>query len=263
MQLFQREYGEGEMAVVVLHGLLGSAHNWHTVARNLSQRYRLIVPSLRNHGESPHAPHTTDAMVSDIHELLDRNRLDKAVLLGHSMGGMVAMRFAMLYPERLAGLVVVDVSPVAFVHRLLPVLQALTEVDLGQVKSKADADAQLAAQVAAVPVRQFLLQNLRRGPDGIYSWQCNLAELHNYVGTERFTLQEGQVYTENCLFIAGGRSELRIDQQADLIREHFPKADLKIIKEAGHWIHFEAREEFTAMVADYLAGLANHELNRV
>lgn len=256
MKLIFQKYGEQGPGMLILHGLLGSAQNWTTVARHLAQSHTVYVPDLRNHGNSPHGAHTFEGMVDDILQLMRDEDIRKPLLIGHSMGGLVGMTLATFYPNRLQGLVVVDIAPVPNLNRLQGIIEAMVRLDLSTITSRADADARLAQTIASKTVRQFLLTNLKREENGSYRWKCNLAELHRFVsGSERFELPQGAKYAGQTLFIAGGKSDHRVWTQEELIRQHFPAARLKIIPHAGHWIHFEAREDFLRLVNEFAATL--------
>ena len=245
MQLEYKNYGETGPPVIILHGLLGSSKNWHTAARKLAEECRVTVPSLRNHGGSPHGRHGLDEMVGDVLHWLDQQDVSRVFLLGHSMGGMVAMALACRYPERLQGLVVVDISPVNHLNPMLPTFAALESVSLERIKRREDADNQLAQAISSPFVRQFLLQNLKRTEEGTYVWQCNLPELSRFVREEKqFFLQPSDRFTGATLFIGGGRSEHRLEDQHTAIQRHFPQSTLVMIPEAGHWVHFEALQPF-------------------
>ena len=252
MQLKYREFGSGPTKLLILHGLLGSSQNWNAVAQKLASFHNVIVPDLRNHGHSPHGTHTIEAVRDDVLELIDELQLDKILLMGHSMGGLAAMAFACAYPDRLLGLIVVDIGPIAGLSSMEWILKALQGIELSQVRSRADADRALSKSVENPIVRQFLLQNLRRHEDGSYQWRCNLPELHRFVSDRtRFRLASTDAYVGPTLFVAGGRSEHKISEQKEVIHQHFPNAELVTIPQAGHWVHFEAITEFVDVVASF------------
>jgi len=253
MKLNFRSYGEGTKRLVILHGLLGSSQNWHSAATKLSENFQILVPDQRNHGASPHGDHTIERLSEDALNLLHQQHIDKAVLIGHSMGGLAAMLFAFRNPQCLKGLIVVDIAPVSQMDRMDWIFEALAAVDLSAVKQRQHAEEQLAVNISSPLVRQFLLQNLKRQEDGTYAWRCNLPELHIFVQKENgFELKESDKYEGPTLFIGGGRSEHRIAEKEELIARHFPNYQLTIIPNAGHWVHFEAMEEFIAVVNDFI-----------
>ena len=174
MELYYREYGsyrERHPTLILLHGLLGSSSNWHSIARKLEANHHVIVPDLRNHGRSPHSDDVGyPSLAQDVADLMDEHGLDSAVLIGHSMGGKAAMWLALEQPERVAGLVVVDIAPVAYPNRFDAIYAALQAVDLNNLKQRDEADAILAGYLDGVALRQYLLQSLQQR-DGVWSWR--------------------------------------------------------------------------------------------
>ncbi|TDI93469.1 MAG: alpha/beta fold hydrolase [Caldithrix sp.] len=255
MKLNIKKYGTDGPAVLVLHGLLGSSQNWHSAATKLSKKFQILVPDQRNHGDSPHGTHTIQRLSEDALNLLDQQNIDKIFLIGHSMGGLAAMSFSFKNPQRLKGLIVVDIAPVSQMDRMDWIFEALAAVDLSAVKQRQHAEEQLAINISSPLVRQFLLQNLKRQEDGTYAWRCNLPELHIFIQKDTgFELKESDQYEGPTLFIGGGRSEHRIAEKEELIARHFPDYQLTMIPNAGHWVHFEAMEEFITTVTDFISG---------
>jgi pimeloyl-ACP methyl ester carboxylesterase len=253
MKLNVRKYGTDGPAVAILHGLLGSSQNWHSAATKLSQKFMILVPDQRNHGDSPHGDHAIERLSEDVLNLLDQQNIGKTFLIGHSMGGFAAMSFAFKNPERLKGLIAVDIAPIAQLDRMDWIFEALAAVDLSAVKQRQHAEEMLTVNISSPLVRQFLLQNLKRQEDGTYTWRCNLPELHNFVRKDGgFDLKESDKYEGPTLFIGGGRSEHRIAEKEELIARHFPNYQLTMIPNAGHWVHFEATEKFITIVTDFI-----------
>lgn len=252
IELTYRQYGEGS-PMVILHGLFGSAANWGGHAKAFAAHRRVLVPDLRNHGGSPHAD-TMDyvAMAGDVEALLDRLGLDAVALLGHSLGGKVAMQFALHHPERVERLIVADIAPRAYSGNQDAVIAALEAVDLSRVDSRKAADRQLAAHIAAEPLRAFLLTNLVRGADG-YRWRINLAAIiAGLPGIYAFPDPRGRRYEGPALFISGANSGYVGDADQGPIRTLFPAARFARIAGAGHWLHAERPVEFRQAVQDFL-----------
>lgn len=256
MLLNIREYGDASAApLVLLHGLFGSAANWGTVARALAPRYRVIVPDLRNHGQSPHHPvHDYPSMVGDLVETLDGLRIDRALLVGHSMGGKVAMHLALQYPARVAGISVVDMAPVAYQHSFDAVLAGFSAVDLAALRDRADADRQMATRIAGKGVRAFLLQNLVKQPDG-WVWRLDLDTL---AAAQRAITgfpepPPGTRYDGPAAFIHGELSDYVRPSHRPRIRELFPQARLCQVAEAGHWVYADRPQGFSDCLDDFLA----------
>lgn len=255
MQLNYRKYGADKSGIplLILHGLLGSSQNWHSLAQTLAAQYPVLVPDLRNHGESPHGEHRIELIVQDILELFETEQIRRAFVVGHSMGGLAAMMLAFANPELLEGVVVVDIAPGTITANFRTIFDALMRLDLSQLKTREDADRDLSASIENLRVRQFLLQNLKRQPDGRFAWKCNLPELQRFVNDpKRFRIADHQYYAGPTLFIAGERSEYRIWERTDTIRKHFPRAEMRIVPGAGHWVHFDAPAEFVKILREFV-----------
>lgn len=256
MQLKTRKYRSNNQNLLILHGLLGSSQNWHSVAQRFAEHLQVLVPDLRNHGESPHDEHGIQLMSEDVLDLLEQENIDKTVLMGHSMGGLAAMRFAFEHPGKLHGLIVVDIAPEPQLSRMNWIFEALESIDLSTVRKKEHADRQLAERITDAQIRRFLLQNLRRQEDASYEWQCNLPELHRFVRDEaRFQVNKEDVYEGPTLFIGGENSDHKIAEREESIARHFPEYRLEMVKNAGHWVHFDAMERFVDIVRSFISEL--------
>jgi esterase len=249
------EYGAGP-ALAILHGLFGSGRNWTTIAKRLGARYRVITLDLRNHGASPWAETMAyGEMADDVRASLAALGHRNFALLGHSMGGKVAMLAALRDPEAVERLVVADIAPVAYPQRHLRLVAALRALDLAGVRRRAEADAILAAAVPDPAERGFLLQNMVFD-GGAARWRINLAaierEMPVLIGFP--PIPTGTTYAGPSLFVGGGRSDyLRPDDEPE-IRLLFPRARIARIPEAGHWLHAETPQAFLELVEAFLAG---------
>lgn len=242
--------GEGRPPLVVLHGLLGSSRNWQTTGRDLAAHWHVLALDARNHGRSPHAPEMTyDAMADDLAAWLDRQGLARASIMGHSMGGKTAMRFACRHPERVERLVVVDIAPKDYhwvAHRAE--FAAMNELDLSSLQSRQEAELRFEARVADFGMRKFLATNLERTADG-WRWAINLPVLTAALPVlEQNSLLAADRFAGPTTFIVGGRS--RYVQAADqaAILTHFPAATITTIADSGHNPHMEARDAFVRAV---------------
>ncbi len=253
VKLFHRDLGgEGRPPLVILHGLLGSSRNWQTAGRDLAAHFHVSALDLRNHGQSPHADEMSyETLVADVLGWLDAQGLDRVTLLGHSLGGKVAMALACRHPERVRELVVVDIAPWAYhaaSHRAE--LAALSAIDLATLKSRAAAEQALESAVPDWAMRKFLVTNL--GIDGVgrWQWQANLPALTAALAhLESNPLRGGERFAGPVRFIVGGRSDYVRPADKAFIHEYFPAARLETIAGAGHNPHIETREAFVALVA--------------
>jgi esterase len=251
MTLFFQEYGTGH-PLIILHGLLGSLDNWHTLSTAFGKRFRVIAVDQRNHGRSPHSDEMTyKAMAADLVELLDRLALPSAFVLGHSMGGKTAMQLALDSPDRVDKLIVVDIAPRAYPHLHDVIFEALSYVDLSQMQSRQHVDNALAARIPDTAVRQFLLKNLARTDSGGFRWKVNVPVLQNSYGEIAREIDSAKPFTKPALFVQSSRSSYVRESDSADIHRIFPKATIESV-DAGHWIHAEAPERFSELVLNFL-----------
>ncbi len=257
LPLFYNTYGAHPTSLVILHGFLGASGNWHTLARTVfANHFRVLTPDARNHGRSPHAEaFSYGAMATDVLRLLDAQELEHAVLLGHSMGGKTAMRFALDYPDRTQALVVVDIAPRAYPPQHDTILEALNSVDLTRFTSRQEIDAALETRVPDWGVRQFLLKNLTATSDGGYRWLPNLPVLTRQYEEVTRAVEASAAYAGPVLFVRGGRSPYVQDADVPDLYRLFPTAQLVTIPGAGHWVHAEAPQPLAEAVLSFLLPL--------
>ncbi len=252
MKLFFRAYGHDHARpLIILHGLLGSSDNWHTHARRFGKQLRVFALDLRDHGRSPH---TEDfnyaAMRDDVREFMQQQGLKSTCLLGHSMGGKVAMHVAVAYPHLVEKLVIVDIAPRAYQPNHLELLRALRVADFS---SRAEVEASIAPAIPKPAIRQFLLKNLVRHASGHYRWRMNLDVIaRNYMDLTQ-AVPASHPFDGPALFIRGGRASYVLDSDLKPIGKMFPRHHLVTIPHAGHWVHADAPEEFSTAVLDFLA----------
>jgi len=243
--------------LLILHGLLGSLDNWMPHAQALSTRFQVFLLDLRNHGRSPHAAEFSyDLMAGDLAEFIRDKDLGAVNLLGHSMGGKVAMRFAQLNPALMQKLIVADMSPREYPSRYAEILAAMLTLDLSQLQQRAEAEAALNAVAPEKSLRQFLLKNIGRDSGGRMCWKPNVASLAANYTLIRGALPATPVFAGPTLFIRGGRSDYIQDEDIASIRQIFPQARLETIDTAGHWLHAEAPAEFLRLVTTFLGAEA-------
>ncbi|MEA1887888.1 MAG: alpha/beta fold hydrolase [Bacteroidota bacterium] len=255
MKLFYREYGDG-FPLVILHGLYGSSDNWISIARELSDTYRVVLPDQRNHGQSPHDPvHTYEAMSEDLHELVLSLDIDKFILAGHSMGGKTASFFARRWPGLLSGLVIIDISPFKTrpednisnsIHTRL--LKRMSETDLSLIENREEAHNIFKDIIPALKVRNFLLKNLRRDNKGNFKWKINPPKLYDNLENIFDGLEipvSGNVDPVTgfpVYFLRVMDSDYMNEKDYDLIQKVFPAAEIIEVAGSSHWIHAEKPE---------------------
>lgn len=253
-RLFMTEQGEGE-PLLILHGLLGMSDNWALIARALAKQFRVIVPDLRNHGRSPHSPvNTYEAMTADIVALCTEKGFDRVNILGHSMGGKVAMTIAFLYPQLTGRLIVADMGPGAYnensYHRDL--ISLMLSFDPGEASSRAEIDTWLSKKITDERIRMFLLKNITRDRQNKFAWKANLPVLQAQLPSILEEVVPGAYFTGKTLFIRGELSEYINSEQCDQIYQRFPSASVVTIPGAGHWLHADAPGPFTKHVLQFL-----------
>lgn len=245
--------GQGNPPMIVLHGLLGSSRNWQTTGRDLATRFHVIALDARNHGRSPHANDMTyEQMAADVLAWMDAHAMPAATIVGHSMGGKIAMLLACRHAARVQRLVVVDVAPRDYSwqgHRAE--FMAMNELNLTNLQSRQEAEMRFEARVPDLGMRKFLTTNLARNDAGEWSWAINLPVLTRELPRlEKDALAPADRYDGPAQFILGGRSRYVQESDHEAIRRHFPQARLTTIPEAGHNPHMDAREAFVRAVLE-------------
>ena len=260
MLLFHRDLGgEGKAPLVVLHGLLGSSRNWLTTGADFAAVRHVLAPDLRNHGSSPHAPeHSFAAMEADVLETLATLGVDRFDLIGHSMGGKVAMHIACNNPGRVASLIAVDIAPRSYrLDEHAPQFAAMNALQPASLKSRQEAEEALFAAVGDLGTAKFLATNLDRREEGGFQWRINLPVLTASMATlGKSPLAPTDRFEGRTLFIAGEESGYVRDIDGDPIATHFPNASIHRIPGAGHNPHIDSRAEFVEEVRGFLEGLS-------
>ena len=253
--LHHKIYGQGR-PLVILHGLFGMLDNWRTLAGRWAEEYRVILVDLPNHGRSPHVDRFDyPSMAEAVAELLEYLGLDKVDLLGHSMGGKVAMQAALNYPGLVRKLIVVDMTPRQYRRGHDDVLAALQALDPARITDRKHAAELLSVHLSDPGVQLFLLKNLTRSDTGGYRWRMNLpiiAEQYDHLVGPVGNF--GDTFPGPALFIRGGKSGYVRDEDLEYIEHLFPAAELVTVAGAGHWVHAEADEEVYSIVRGFLNG---------
>lgn len=253
MQLNYKTFGDNGEPLIILHGLMGSLDNWQTIARQLSSTYRVFIVDQRNHGKSPHVPQMSyPLMANDLLEFMQQQHLDKAHLLGHSMGGKTVMEFTLKHPGKVMKQVVADMAPKAYPPHHDAIFEAMFSVDLDRLTSRADAETVLACKIDDPSMRQFLLKSLDRLEDGTYEWKMNLPVLHSEYENIIASITPGKPVDTPTLVIRGEKSGYVKLEDIDLFKQYFPNTKMVTLN-TGHWVHAEAPKEFLEAVSNFLA----------
>lgn len=251
MELFSQEYGSGS-PLIILHGLFGSLDNWHSLSKRFGEHYHVFALDQRNHGRSPHSEiFTYEAMREDLREFYAQHSLSRAFLLGHSMGGKTAMEFALAYPALVEKLVVVDIAPRAYPPHHDDLFDALCSLDLSQLHTRREVDAALGERIESVPVRMFLMKNLKRTAEGHFAWKMNLPVIRAHYSEVNRAVSAGRVFPNPALFIRATAADYLVKSDEEAIAELFPKARIAEF-DTGHWVHAESPEPFYRRVREFL-----------
>jgi len=253
-QLNYQQLGQGAH-LVLIHGLFGSLENLNMVAKSLSQHYCVTSVDVRNHGSSFHQEGMSyKNLAQDVINLLDHLSIESCHILGHSMGGKIAMQVALSNVQRINKLIVADIAPVEYPAHHLTIIEGLKAIDLTKVQKRKDADIQLEQYVEDVGVRQFLLRNLAINEQGKFVLKCNLNNIES--GYQQIMQSneshDNQQFNGETLFIKGGNSDYILAEHQSTINTLFPNAKAKIIQGAGHWLHAEKTIAFNKIVLNFL-----------
>ncbi len=251
MDLYYRKTGRGG-PLFILHGLFGSSDNWMSIAKVLSPHYTVYLPDQRNHGASSWSEDWNyEVMASDIKLIVEKERLQEICVLGHSMGGKVAMELAIRYPGLVRKIMVVDIAPRHYPVRHRDILDGLKSINLDTISKRKEADDQLSRFISAPHIRNFLLKNIDRDENGKFKWKINLEVINRNIAEAG----EGQTVSRPVeipsLFVRGANSDYIKDGDLDHIHRLFPQASVVTIDNAGHWLHAEQPMIFTQIVKDF------------
>ncbi|MGV6809836.1 MAG: alpha/beta fold hydrolase [bacterium] len=257
--LSYRCYGEPkarQLPIVIIHGLLGSKENWHSQAELLAAQHEVITVDVRNHGQSPHLRGMSyESMADDVFALLDHLGVAQIKLIGHSMGGKIAMRMAFRHALRIERLLVVDIAPRQYPLHHQSTLTGMLHFPLEKLTSRQQADTWMQKLVDDAFQRKFLLKNLRRDPQSrLFYWQCHLAEIsRHYLKIADFPIKlTDSLYPYQSCFIRGELSDYIQPHDHELIYRYFPEATIITIKDSGHSPHMEQIDAFYQNAAEFM-----------
>lgn len=254
--------GYDDIPVLMLHGLLGNKKNFSSVAtsldRQLRKKRRLIGVDLRNHGENYHDwrdEMSYESMAKDVIAFLDKQNIEKVVLVGHSMGGKVAKTLALMHPHRIEGLVVIDIAPVTYSESDLQwkavseIIVALRNIQIGEGVTKKDIDEQLREHVQDPALRAFCLTNydVKRN-----AWKVNIDTIASQIDRIAGFIDAKTIYEGDTFFISGGQSRFIRSAHLEDIGKLFPNHMLTSVRGVGHWVHAEAPDDTVALLKKYL-----------
>lgn len=245
--------GEGEKDLLILHGFLGMGDNWKTHAKHwATQGWRVHLIDQRNHGRSFWSDDFNyDFMAEDLLKYYDAHKIAEATLLGHSMGGKVAMQFACTNPEKVTQLIVADIAPKAYPPHHQQILNGLAALNFSQITSRKEADQTLSNFIKEAGIRQFLLKNIYRVTPTQLGLRINIAVLINASDQIGTSLSQEMQYPGKTLFLKGEHSGYIEAGDELLLQHHFPQNTLVTIEKAGHWLHAENPMAFGQAIANW------------
>ncbi|HMT27834.1 MAG TPA: alpha/beta fold hydrolase [Bacteroidia bacterium] len=253
MKLHFRKIGQGR-PIIILHGLFGSSDNWQTFGKNLSEKgFQVLMVDLRNHGLSPHDDQFNFAvMAEDVLELINDEHLTDVVIAGHSLGGKTAMKFAELYPDKLNGLIVIDIAPRYYSVHHRKILDTLLSVNFADIKSRGEAEAILKSGIEDSGTRQFLMKNLYWKEKEQLAWRFNLNVINDKIENVGEKIFFKVPFPKPTLFIKGEHSDyITYDDEREIF-EMFNNVTMKTAPDAGHWVHADNPEWLLNEVISFL-----------
>jgi pimeloyl-ACP methyl ester carboxylesterase len=255
MELFYREYGEGQ-PMIILHGLLGISDNWVGIARKIADDgYRVLIPDQRNHGHSPHHPVLNYyALTDDISEFIETKKLDMPIIMGHSMGGKVAMRYTLENPNSVSRIIIVDTSIRTYVrfNYHLKLIDAMLSVDFSRSGTRQEVEKVLSEKIGDERLVQFLLKNLYWKEKDLLAWRPNLQAISYHIEAMYDGVFYSTRFDKPALFIRGGKSDYILEEDYPAIYQNFPQAIIRTIENGTHWVHADVPAEFYRLVSDFL-----------
>jgi pimeloyl-ACP methyl ester carboxylesterase len=254
MKVFYREFVGVGRPLIIIHGLFGSSKNWITNAKELSKFAHVYAIDVRNHGESAHSSsHLIGDLVADLKEFILEHNLEHPILLGHSMGGLNALLFALTYPEMIHSLVVLDIAPRSYEINYEAEFKALS-MDVSHFESRQAIDEEMKKVLPDSFIRQFLQMNLDKLDIG-YKWKLNVDTLKNARTALNLDLVDTMHFAKKTLFVLGGESEYIKPEDKSLIRKFFSNSRIETIQGAGHYLHYTHSKEFLQIASSFIRGL--------
>lgn len=250
--LNSRIFGQGE-DFIILHGLFGMKDNWNKFAKDVENLYKVHLLDIRNHGESFHSDEFNyNVMMEDVKNYMDLYNIERAYFMGHSLGGKILMNFICKYPEKATKVVIVDISPKYYKpHHHGEIILALENLDLMTLENRKYAEDFLMERINDYPTVMFLLKNLKKDNENFY-WCLNTKPIYNNLEKIGEALEDSNIFNGEIMFIKGEKSQYIIDSDTEIIKKHFPKYQLNIIKNAGHIVHLENYSDFYNSVMNFL-----------
>lgn len=244
--------------IIFIHGLFGLLDNWITIAKQFSEKYQVWLIDQRNHGLSPHfESHTYDDLAADLDQFIEFHSIKKPILLGHSMGGKTVMKYALLYPHKIKGIIVVDIAPKAYRIHHNDIFDAIIHLPVKDISSRKEAETFFRNQIGDEKIELFILKNLSRDKNNRFFWKINVEALVKNIESICSDIQEYEddVFEGPALFLRGEKSDyIRPGDEID-IKRRFPFSEVLIVKNADHWVHADNPADFFQYCVEFLQSI--------
>lgn len=254
MQLFSRIYGKGE-PLIILHGLYGMSDNWLNIAKKNSENYTVFLPDLRNHGQSPHSNIMNYAvMAEDINEFIIYNKIENPLIIGHSMGGKVAIQYALNHNNNIKALIIGDIAPSKYESKYshIGIMQAMLSIKPSEYNRYKDIEQKLELIIKSKQLISFVLKNLKRDSNGKLAWKLNIKAISdNYINLGE-AIVSNNIFEGKTLFIRAENSEYLKDEYYNDIYKLFPNSTITIMPKVSHWLHAENPDLFIDIINQFL-----------
>jgi pimeloyl-ACP methyl ester carboxylesterase len=248
MELNYKVFGDVGEDIIIIHGLLGSLDNFQSIAKQLSETYRVWLLDMRNHGRSFHSDEMNyEVMVEDVQEFMKDNQLAHTHLIGHSMGGKVAMNFALTYPELVNDLIVVDIGPKKYEGDHQVILQTMKDTSLKDFSERSKIEEKISGKIHSQKIVQLMMKNLGRDQNSFF-WKPNVEVILKNYRLLMDTIPKDQIFNGKTVFIKGENSDYIEVDELEEFRKYFPEAQMMIVPNAGHWVHADQLEVFLQLL---------------
>lgn len=248
MELNYKVFGDVGEDIIIIHGLLGSLDNFQSIAKQLSETYRVWLLDMRNHGRSFHSEEMNyEVMVEDVHEFMKSNQLAHAHLIGHSMGGKVAMNFALTYPELVNDLIIIDIGPKKYEGDHQVILKTMKDISLNDFSERSEIEEKISEKIHSQKIVQLMMKNLGRDQNTFF-WKPNVEVILKNYRLLMDTMPKHQIFNGKTVFIKGENSDyIEVDELEDF-RKYFSEAQMMIVPNSGHWVHADQPEVFLQLL---------------
>jgi len=253
MTLNFKKEGNAAESLIIQHGMFGSLDNWMNFDMQMSKYFKVYLLDARKHGQSFHSDEFTyECMAKDVIDSMGQQQIEEAIILGNSMGGKTAMKFAFNYPHLVKKIIVADITPKAYPVHHDEIIKGLQSLDFSVIKTRGEADEKLAESIPNLAVRQFLLKNMYWKEKNQLAWRFNLDVIAAQILNVGVEIKAPFPFSEPTLFVRGELSNYVLDEDISDIKNIFPNMKLETISGSGHWVHAEKPKEFIKVIEAFL-----------